>query len=64
MKCRLICTQEKLYNDLMDLIRAYYPYVEDAEDGEPMVVEAEQEGGYTVCVRFLGRIWRVTQSCA
>ena len=61
MKCRLVCTQEKLYNDLMDLVRAYYPYVEDAEEGEPLVVEAEANARYAVCVRFLGREWRDEQ---
>jgi len=61
MKCRLICTQEKLYNDLMDLLRAYYPYVEIDPEGEPLEVEAEAGEHYSVCVRFLGRVWREAQ---
>ena len=61
MKCRLVCTQEKLYNDLMDLVRAYHPYVEDAEDGEPITVEADCTDGYTVRVRYAEREWRDSQ---
>ena len=57
MKCRLECAQEKLYNDLMDLMRAYYPHVDMAEDGEPLRVDATDEGGYRVTVSFRGREW-------
>lgn len=61
MKCLLVCEQEKLHNDLMDLVRAYYPYVEVDPEGEPLVVEADCDAAYHVCVRFVGRQWRDEQ---
>ena len=61
MKCYLVCEQEKLYNDLMDLVRAYYPHIEPSPDGEPLVVEAWQEDCYRVQVRYVGRLWQDEQ---
>jgi oxygen-independent coproporphyrinogen-3 oxidase len=58
MKCYLVCEQEKLYNDLMDLLRAYHPYVELTEDGAPLVVDASMTPDFVVCVRYEGREWR------
>ncbi|MBQ4443871.1 MAG: coproporphyrinogen dehydrogenase HemZ [Clostridia bacterium] len=63
MKCRLACEDEKLYNDLMDLVRAYYPYVEWDEAGEVLAVSAEETDRYAVEVRFGGRVWKDEQSC-
>lgn len=53
MKCRLVCQQEKLHQDLMDLMRAYYPYIElDERDGAPIIVEAACTEAYHVVVQF------------
>lgn len=61
LKLQLQCDNPLFEGDLMDLIRAYYPYVEDDAEGDTLCVMPTNDATYTLSVRLHGREWRFTQ---
>ena len=62
MNLNFVCDDDKLYPELMDLVRAYYPHIQATPDGAAMRLEATCTPDFHVHVSFEGRVWQDDQA--
>ena len=61
MNLYLVCDDDKLAPELMDLVRAYYPFVQEDPTGSPLIVNAHAHPHYMVTITCVGRRWQDEQ---
>lgn len=61
MKLHFVCDNDKLYGEAMDLVRAFYPYIEEEPTALPLCLVAQQQTAYCVDISFDNRTWRYEQ---
>ena len=58
MKLNFLCDDDKLYPELMDLVRAYYPHIEADPDGDVMVLSACRTPDFHVQITYQGHVYQ------